>query len=773
MNLVGYTTTALSRNDIIDTPTNKNVVDGAIVELKDYDGNLVTIYDDINGTNPETQKTCDTNGQCTFFAEAGDYVLEVNGQPQNITISVNITVVNDVSSQRIWGDRYKGELTADAGVTLADEFSVLLYDGNYYSYTGSDPFPVIVASGTVPTAPDYKNQIINDADNINLDTGETVQEETDRAQKRSKIQKPIQKYSTEELLSLVQTSGEPSVIIKSGASLAFAEFIAPATAYANIEVFFEFDYIYGTEGVDFTFNGTAMDDLDRANSNSISLVSAERVSGNTYKVTTSTGVATQNFAAWSIRALAGQSCELKLKSISVVESGVLTGVTDLSILAKRSEWTSSTSQHSSATTRQRISIPDGQGDVDNCDLCLVSNNGSGEFGKPPYDINYYLETLALQTHTTKNVKMQAGKYYPYRKQFYIRPTTDLNLIAVGGKVELMCGTEIPSSTWVTHQAGPTVYVRRAPYDPDRNHNANVRNNTQQPQVAAFVPEGKERSVLNYAFTPASSVAEVEAEAGKTYFDGTDLYFSFPETQTGFEDSCFVYVCEVDIGLSFPAPASPTNLSAFNVHITGCKDYNWRFRPSALGSKFISLHWCGAYASATNEGYSIDRINSELIHCSAHSNRFDDFNFHDGGTSLLIAPYTRSSGDDGISHHETCIGWVEDAVIKYPAAAFSIPAFGAQVVHKNCIGYAATSGTTSGKQYEGAWGVLSGIGQDAVSRDSYAEFNGCTNYDSPDSDYYIVSQNSELSDADINKAITDDGVLSVTESGTVTSYTVKN
>lgn len=56
MNLVGYTTTALSRNDIIDTPTNKNVVDGAIVELKDYDGNLVTIYDDINGTNPETQR---------------------------------------------------------------------------------------------------------------------------------------------------------------------------------------------------------------------------------------------------------------------------------------------------------------------------------------------------------------------------------------------------------------------------------------------------------------------------------------------------------------------------------------------------------------------------------------------------------------------------------------------------------------------------------------------------------------------------------------------
>lgn len=175
MNLVGYTTTALSRNDIIDTPTNKNIVDGAIVELKDCDGNLVTIYDDINGTNPETQKTCDTNGQCTFFAEAGDYVLEVNGQPQNITISVNITVVNDVSSQRIWGDRYKGELTADVGVTLTDEFCVLLYDGNYYSYTGSDPFPVIVASGTVPTTPEYTIVTCSSASQVDFFNGDNLQ----------------------------------------------------------------------------------------------------------------------------------------------------------------------------------------------------------------------------------------------------------------------------------------------------------------------------------------------------------------------------------------------------------------------------------------------------------------------------------------------------------------------------------------------------------------------------------------------------------------------
>ncbi|WMM36557.1 structural protein [Pseudoalteromonas phage PS_L5] len=90
MNLVGYTATALSRNDIEDTPTNKNVVDFAIVELKDLQGNLVVMYDDAEGLNPETQKICDTNGQVTFFAEIGDYNLEINGKAQRINLAANI-----------------------------------------------------------------------------------------------------------------------------------------------------------------------------------------------------------------------------------------------------------------------------------------------------------------------------------------------------------------------------------------------------------------------------------------------------------------------------------------------------------------------------------------------------------------------------------------------------------------------------------------------------------------------------------------------------------
>ena len=98
MNLVGYTATALSRNDIKDTPTNKNVVDFAIVELKDLQGNLVVMYDDAEGLNPETQKICDTDGQVTFFAEVGSYNLEINGRESRVSLGITAELLSEATT---------------------------------------------------------------------------------------------------------------------------------------------------------------------------------------------------------------------------------------------------------------------------------------------------------------------------------------------------------------------------------------------------------------------------------------------------------------------------------------------------------------------------------------------------------------------------------------------------------------------------------------------------------------------------------------------------
>lgn len=164
MNLVGYTATALSRNDITDTPKDKNVVSGAIVELKTLQGDLVTIYDDAAGANPETQKTCDSDGQCTFYAEAGDYNLEINGKPQKINLFFNKDKVNDVAA---WGERFVGYFVDGFTYTKADDVAKGV-DGKYYSYSGASAYPVVVTAGTVPSEPEYTAVALSEISSNNV-----------------------------------------------------------------------------------------------------------------------------------------------------------------------------------------------------------------------------------------------------------------------------------------------------------------------------------------------------------------------------------------------------------------------------------------------------------------------------------------------------------------------------------------------------------------------------------------------------------------------------
>lgn len=165
MNLVAYTATALSRNDIEDTPTNKNIVDGAIVELKDLDGNLVVIYDDAEGTNPETQKSCNTNGQLTFWAEVGDYILIINGEVNFITIgaSVKFTKQSRQAIEAVYkAQGYNSVFFFEDGFTYTESNDVGIYeDGTAWTYANAGALPVTVAAGTVPSEGVYGQVIFN------------------------------------------------------------------------------------------------------------------------------------------------------------------------------------------------------------------------------------------------------------------------------------------------------------------------------------------------------------------------------------------------------------------------------------------------------------------------------------------------------------------------------------------------------------------------------------------------------------------------------------
>lgn len=86
MNLVPYTLTALSRQDIPDTPTDRNIVIGAVVTCVDSQGATVTMFDDAAGSNGSTAKQTGVNGQVTVYVPAGEYTFSVNGNQFKVVV---------------------------------------------------------------------------------------------------------------------------------------------------------------------------------------------------------------------------------------------------------------------------------------------------------------------------------------------------------------------------------------------------------------------------------------------------------------------------------------------------------------------------------------------------------------------------------------------------------------------------------------------------------------------------------------------------------------
>lgn len=87
MALSPHKITALAESDATGTD-GKNIVSGALVSLYDPAGVAVTLYDDENGTNGNTQKTTDATGQVVVYVTPGEYEEEINGGTRRkITVS--------------------------------------------------------------------------------------------------------------------------------------------------------------------------------------------------------------------------------------------------------------------------------------------------------------------------------------------------------------------------------------------------------------------------------------------------------------------------------------------------------------------------------------------------------------------------------------------------------------------------------------------------------------------------------------------------------------
>lgn len=157
---------------------NKNYVSGQDVYIKKTNGTLANIYRDLAGTSQIAQdglsNVTNSNGQFTFFVEAGDYNAEYAGQVTPITVvgpdyfnnrideTVN-QIILDLSTSR--GFRVRGTFAAGFTYELPNDVG-LDASGNAWVYTDVDALPFTVPAATSPSFPTYTQVTFNQASNI-------------------------------------------------------------------------------------------------------------------------------------------------------------------------------------------------------------------------------------------------------------------------------------------------------------------------------------------------------------------------------------------------------------------------------------------------------------------------------------------------------------------------------------------------------------------------------------------------------------------------------
>lgn len=94
--------------------------------------------------------------------------------------------------------------------------------------------------------------------------------------------------------------------------------------------------------------------------------------------------------------------------------------------------------------------------------------------------------------------------------------------------------------------------------------------------------------------------------------------------------------------------------------------------------------CEAKNSDTFMGFEI--INSDGIfnNCYASGNKYDGFNFHGYGTTILNDCVSENNQDDGCSHHDGCVGTINGGRYSNNGKAGIAPAYGATVNINNAV-----------------------------------------------------------------------------------------
>lgn len=215
------------------------------------------------------------------------------------------------------------------------------------------------------------------------------------------------------------------------------------------------------------------------------------------------------------------------------------------------------------------------------------------------------------------------------------------------------------------------------------------------------------------FTPVLTEGELSAE-GTFWYDDTNHLIKFHAWNDTADGEYYVPADDSDniISLQSMDRVHMEDVKALGcygncIYINKCND--------------VELNACEAGYSGKGMGIKLDYANARVSDCHAYAVSVDGFNLHGYGYSEIVGCTAYYCGDDGISHHEGCSGFVDGGEWAYNGSGGITPSFGSQIDVRNAYAHHNKIG-------------IQWLGQSTQSR--YAKMCNCLSIDNTTSDIYV-------------------------------------
>lgn len=185
------------------------------------------------------------------------------------------------------------------------------------------------------------------------------------------------------------------------------------------------------------------------------------------------------------------------------------------------------------------------------------------------------------------------------------------------------------------------------------------------------------------FTPVLTEGELSSE-GTFWYDDTNHLIKFHALNETADGEYYVPADDSDniISLQSMDRVHMEDVKALGcygncIYINKCSD--------------VELNACEAGYSGKGMGIKLDYTNARVSDCHAYAVSVDGFNLHGYGYSEIVGCTAYYCGDDGISHHEGCSGFIDGGEWAYNGSGGITPSFGSQIdvrnasAHHNSVG----------------------------------------------------------------------------------------